>query len=145
MWIDANIRGGGEYGPRWHQAALKANRNKAFEDFEAVAEDLLKRRVTSRAMLAVEGGSNGGLLVGNMLVREKRELLGAVVCQVPLLDMKRYSQLLAGASWMGEYGDPSTSDWDQFLHQYSPYHLLKAPWQMQVIGALAMSRSFGEL
>ncbi|CAL1160562.1 unnamed protein product, partial [Cladocopium goreaui] len=63
--------------------------------------------------------------VGNMLVREKRELLGAVVCQVPLLDMKRYSQLLAGASWMGEYGDPSTSDWDQFLHQYSPYHLLK--------------------
>jgi len=125
VWIDANIRGGGEYGPRWHQAAKKANRKKAYEDFEAVAEDLLKRKVTSRSMLAVKGGSNGGLLVGNMLVREKRELLGAVVCQVPLLDMKRFSQLLAGASWMGEYGDPSTSDWEDFLHQYSPYHLYK--------------------
>ncbi|CAK9090122.1 Uncharacterized peptidase y4nA, partial [Durusdinium trenchii] len=90
-----------------------------------VAEDLLKRQVTSRSLLAVQGGSNGGLLVGNMLTREKRELLGAVVCQVPLLDMKRFSILLAGASWMGEYGDPSTSDWDDFLHKYSPYHLVK--------------------
>ncbi|CAJ1439539.1 unnamed protein product [Effrenium voratum] len=120
VWIDANIRGGGEYGPRWHQAAKKENRNKAYEDFEAVAEDLLTRKVTTRALLGIQGGSNGGLLVGNMLVREKRELLGAVVCQVPLLDMKRFSQLLAGASWMGEYGDPST-DW-HFLERYSPYH-----------------------
>ncbi|OLP98478.1 putative peptidase y4nA [Symbiodinium microadriaticum] len=124
VWIDANIRGGGEYGPRWHQAAKKANRNKAYEDFEAVAEDLLRRGVTTRALLGIQGGSNGGLLMGNMLTREKRELFGAIVCQVPLLDMQRYSQLLAGASWMGEYGDPATSDWEEFLKQYSPYHNL---------------------
>eukprot|EP00440_Ansanella_granifera_P033074 gb/GFBE01035886.1/.p1 GENE.gb/GFBE01035886.1/~~gb/GFBE01035886.1/.p1 ORF type:complete len:698 (+),score=148.88 gb/GFBE01035886.1/:1-2094(+) len=127
VWIDANIRGGGEYGPSWHQAAKKANRNKAYEDFEAVAEDLIKRGVTSRDRLGIQGGSNGGLLVGNMLTRPKAtELFGAVVCQVPLLDMKRYNKLLAGASWMGEFGDPDTSDWDDFLHQYSPYHKVSA-------------------
>jgi len=127
VWIDANIRGGGEYGPRWHQAALKANRNKAYEDFEAVAEDIINRGVTCREKLGTQGGSNGGLLVGNMMTRPKgNELFGAIVCQVPLLDMKRYSHLLAGASWMGEYGDPDTEDWDNFLHKYSPYqHVCK--------------------
>lgn len=123
VWIDANIRGGGEYGPRWHQAALKANRNKAYEDFEAVAEDIIRRKVTSRDKLGAMGGSNGGLLVGNMLTRPKgNTLFGGIVCQVPLLDMRRFSKLLAGASWMGEYGDPDTDDWSTFLHKYSPYH-----------------------
>ena len=96
--VVANIRGGGEYGPGWHQAALRENRPRAFEDFAAVARDLVARKVTSARLLGIEGGSNGGLLVGNMLVRHP-ELMGAVVCQVPLLDMERYSRLLAGASW----------------------------------------------
>jgi len=126
-YVQANIRGGGEYGPRWHQAALKANRNKAYEDFEAVAKDLIARGVTSPAKLGCQGGSNGGLLTGNMLSRPTAgsELFGAIVCQVPLLDMKRFNLLLAGASWMGEYGDPDTDDWD-FLQAYSPYHNLNA-------------------
>ena len=117
----ANIRGGGEYGPRWHQAALKAERHKAYEDFAAVAEDLVARKVTSRAHLGIMGGSNGGLLVGNMLTQYP-QLFGAVVVQVPLLDMKRYSHLLAGASWMAEYGDPDTADWD-YIRTFSPYQL----------------------
>ena len=118
----ANIRGGGEYGPKWHQAALKENRNKAYEDFEAVAKDLVNRGVTTPKKLGCQGGSNGGLLTGNMLVRSP-ELFGAIVCQVPLLDMRRFHKLLAGASWMGEYGDPE-EEWDAFLSQYSPYHLV---------------------
>ena len=117
----ANIRGGGEYGPRWHQAALKANRHKAYEDFAAVAEDLVQSGVTSRQHLGIRGGSNGGLLMGNMLTQYP-ELFGAVVVQVPLLDMKRYSHLLAGASWMAEYGDPDTADWD-YIRTFSPYQL----------------------
>ena len=123
VYVLANIRGGGEYGPRWHQAALKANRHKAYEDFAAVAEDLFARKITSPARLGAQGGSNGGLLMGNMIVQYP-ELFGAVVCQVPLLDMKRYSHLLAGASWMAEYGDPDTKDWE-FIKTFSPYHLLK--------------------
>ena len=121
-YVLANIRGGGEYGPRWHQAALKEHRHRAYEDFAAVAQDLVERGVTDREHLAVRGGSNGGLLTGNMLVRYP-ELFGAVVIQVPLLDMKRYSHLLAGASWMAEYGDPDTEDWE-FVRTFSPYHLL---------------------
>jgi prolyl oligopeptidase len=121
VYAVANIRGGGEYGPRWHQAALKANRHKAYEDFAAVAQDLAARKVTSAKHLAAQGGSNGGLLAGNMLVQYP-ELFGAVVIQVPLLDMKRYSHLLAGASWMAEYGDPDTADWD-FIKTFSPYQL----------------------
>ncbi len=117
----ANIRGGGEYGPRWHQAALKAHRHKAYEDFAAVAQDLVARKITSVKRLGTQGGSNGGLLMGNMIVQYP-ELFGAVVVQVPLLDMKRYSHLLAGASWMGEYGDPDTSDWE-FIKTFSPYQL----------------------
>jgi len=120
-YVVANIRGGGEYGPRWHQAALKANRHKAYEDFAAVAQDLIARKVTSPKHLGIQGGSNGGLLMGNMLTQYP-ELFGAVVVQVPLLDMKRYSHLLAGASWMAEYGDPDTSDWS-FIRTFSPYHL----------------------
>ncbi|KAF1712037.1 S9 family peptidase [Pseudoxanthomonas kalamensis DSM 18571] len=121
VYAVANIRGGGEYGPRWHQAALKANRHKAYEDFAAVAQDLIARKVTSPKRLGIRGGSNGGLLTGNMLVQYP-ELFGAVVIQVPLLDMKRYSHLLAGASWMAEYGDPDTADWE-FIRSFSPYHL----------------------
>jgi prolyl oligopeptidase len=121
VYAVANIRGGGEYGPRWHQAALKQNRHKAYEDFAAVASDLVARKITSPAHLGIMGGSNGGLLVGNMLTQFP-ELFGAVVVQVPLLDMKRYSHLLAGASWMAEYGDPDTADWD-YIRSFSPYQL----------------------
>ncbi|WP_193104892.1 prolyl oligopeptidase family protein [Brachybacterium sp. FME24] len=122
-YVLANIRGGGEYGPRWHQAALKENRHRAYEDFSGVAKDLLERGVTDRDHLAVRGGSNGGLLTGAMVTLYP-ELFGAVVIQVPLLDMKRYNQLLAGYSWMAEYGDPDTDDWE-FLRTFSPYHLLR--------------------
>lgn len=120
----ANIRGGGEYGPRWHQAALKANRHKAYEDFAAIADDLVARKITSPKRLGTMGGSNGGLLMGNMLTQYP-EKFGAIVVQVPLLDMKRYSHLLAGASWMAEYGDPDTADWS-FIQTFSPYHLFDA-------------------
>lgn len=121
VYVVANIRGGGEYGPRWHQAALKQNRHKAYEDMAAVAQDLVSRNITSARHLGVQGGSNGGLLTGNMLTQYP-ELFGAVVVQVPLLDMKRYSHLLAGASWMAEYGNPDTADWE-FIKTFSPYHL----------------------
>ncbi|SHI34611.1 prolyl oligopeptidase [Tessaracoccus bendigoensis DSM 12906] len=125
VYAVANIRGGGEYGPRWHQAALRENRHRAYEDFEAVARDLIDTGITSPTHLAIRGGSNGGLLTGNMLVRTP-ELFGAVVIQVPLLDMRRYTHLLAGASWMGEYGDPDVeSDW-KFIRTFSPYHLIDA-------------------
>ena len=117
----ANIRGGGEFGPAWHQAALKANRPRAYEDFIAVAEDLIARKVTSPKHLGIKGGSNGGLLVGNMLTM-RPELFGAIVCQVPLLDMRRYHTLLAGASWMGEYGNPDRPEEWKFIRSFSPYH-----------------------
>ena len=122
VYVVANIRGGGEYGPRWHQAALKANRHKAYEDFAAVGRDLIARKITSTPHLGVQGGSNGGLLTGNMLVQYP-EKFGAVVIQVPLLDMKRYSHLLAGASWMAEYGDPDKPEEWAFIKTFSPYHL----------------------
>jgi len=124
VYVLANIRGGGEYGPRWHQAALKRNRHRAYEDFAAVAQDLVTRKVTSPTKLGCEGGSNGGLLMGNMITLYP-QLFGAVVCQVPLLDMKRYSHLLAGASWMAEYGDPDKpEEWD-FIRTFSPYQNVK--------------------
>jgi len=122
-YVMANIRGGGEFGPDWHQAALKEKRQKAYDDFIAVAEDLVAHGVTSPKRLAIRGGSNGGLLMGNMLV-QRPDLFGAVVCAVPLLDMRRYHKLLAGASWMAEYGNPDTSDWETFLKKYSAYHNL---------------------
>ncbi|MGW0045002.1 prolyl oligopeptidase family serine peptidase [Rhodococcus sp. NPDC003348] len=119
-YVVANIRGGGEYGPDWHTQALKAGRHKAFEDFAAVARDLVARGVTTAAQLGAQGGSNGGLLMGVMLTRYP-ELFGAIVCQVPLLDMRRYHLLLAGASWMAEYGDPDDPDEWEFISAYSPY------------------------
>jgi prolyl oligopeptidase len=125
VYVVANIRGGGEFGPRWHQAALKANRHKAFEDFIAVAEDLIARKLTSTRHLAAMGGSNGGLLVGNMLTM-RPDLFGAIVSQVPLLDMRRYHLLLAGASWIAEYGNPDDPGEWAFLRAYSPYHNLAA-------------------
>jgi prolyl oligopeptidase len=125
VYVQANIRGGGEYGPSWHQAALKEKRQNAFDDFIAIAEDLVKNKVTSPARLGILGGSNGGLLMGAMLT-QRPDLFGAVVCMVPLLDMKRYSQLLAGASWMGEYGDPSKPEEWAYLSKYSPYQNVRA-------------------
>jgi len=124
VYVVANIRGGGEYGPRWHQAALKANRPRAYEDFAAVAEDLVKRGITSRAHLGAEGGSNGGLLMGNMLATYP-QLFGAIVCEVPLLDMKRYTHLSAGASWIAEYGDPDKPDEWSYIQNFSPYQNVK--------------------
>ncbi len=121
----ANIRGGGEYGPRWHQAALKANRGRAYEDFAAVAQDLVARKVTSPAHLGIQGGSNGGLLTGNMLAQYPA-LFGAVIVQVPLLDMQRYHKLLAGASWMAEYGNPDKPEEWAYIRTFSPYHLVEA-------------------
>ncbi len=125
VYVVANIRGGGEYGPRWHQAVLKENRPLAYADFAAVARDLVERGTTTTAGLAIRGGSNGGLLMGNMLTSYP-ELFGAIVAQVPLLDMRRYHRLLAGASWMAEYGDPDNPDEWAFLRGFSPYHLLAA-------------------
>jgi prolyl oligopeptidase len=120
VYVIANIRGGGEYGPRWHQAALKANRLRAYEDFAAVSEDLIRRKLTSPAHLGAMGGSNGGLLAGNMLTLHPR-LYGAIVSQVPLLDMKRYTRLSAGASWMAEYGDPDRAEEWAWIRTFSPY------------------------
>jgi prolyl oligopeptidase len=124
VYVVANIRGGGEYGPSWHRAALQGNRHRAYEDFAAVAADLISRGVTSRQRLGCVGGSNGGLLVGNMLAQYP-ELFGAVSCGVPLLDMRRYTKLSAGYSWIGEYGDPDVPEQWEFLKTFSPYHLLK--------------------
>ncbi|WP_151525286.1 prolyl oligopeptidase family serine peptidase [Serinicoccus kebangsaanensis] len=118
--VVAGIRGGGEFGPRWHQAALRDQRHRAYEDFVAVARDLVARGVTSVPHLGTTGRSNGGLLVGNMLTGYPEDF-GAIVCQVPLLDMARYHELLAGASWIAEYGDPEQpADWE-WLRTFSPY------------------------
>jgi prolyl oligopeptidase len=125
VYVIANIRGGGEYGPRWHQAALQANRLRAYEDFAAVAMDLIKRGVTSPNHLGAEGGSNGGLLMGNMLTLYP-QLFGAIACEVPLLDMKRYTHLSAGASWIAEYGDPDDPKQWSFIKTFSPYQNMKA-------------------
>ena len=116
----ANIRGGGEFGPAWHQAALKTNRQRAFDDFIAVAEDMIRRGLTTTKQLGIMGGSNGGLLVGTVAV-ERPDLFSAVVCQVPLLDMLRYPKFGAGASWMAEYGDPDNPEERAAILRYSPY------------------------
>ena len=123
VYVLANIRGGGEYGPDWHRAGLRERRPRVYEDLEAVARELHHSGMTSPERLGVSGGSNGGLLVGNMYVRAP-ELFGAIVCQVPLLDMQRYHLLLAGASWMAEYGDPDDPDDWSYLRGYSPYQLV---------------------
>jgi prolyl oligopeptidase len=124
VYILANIRGGGEFGPKWHQAAIKENRQRAYDDFIAIAENLIERKVTSTKHLGIMGGSNGGLLMGVMLT-ERPDLFGAIVCQVPLLDMRRYHKLLAGASWMGEYGDPEKPNEWAYISKYSPYQNLR--------------------
>jgi prolyl oligopeptidase len=121
VFVLANIRGGGEFGPAWHAAALLHDRHKAYEDFEAVAADLVAAKVTSPERLGIEGRSNGGLLVLATALRHP-ELYGAVICGSPLADMRRYHRMLAGASWMAEYGDPhDDADW-AYLRTYSPYH-----------------------
>lgn len=128
LWLDqggvyvmANIRGGGEFGPSWHQAGLKTKRQVVYDDFIAVAEDLIRRNVTSKEKLGAMGGSNGGLLMGVMYT-QRPDLFRAIVCQVPLLDMLRYHLLLAGASWMAEYGDPDVPEERAWLEKLSPYH-----------------------
>ncbi len=122
--VIANIRGGGEYGPAWHQAAVKAHKQRSYEDFIAVAEDLIASRITSPRRLGIMGGSNGGLLVGAAFT-QRPDLFNAVVCQVPLLDMRRYHTLLAGASWMAEYGNPDVpAEWE-VISRYSPYQNVK--------------------
>jgi len=124
VYVLANIRGGGEFGPTWHNAAVKANHMRNFEDFAAVAEDLIARKITSPRHLGIMGGSQGGLLVsGTFTLRP--ELFHAVVAQVPLADMRRFNHLLAGASWMAEYGDPDKpEDW-AYIKTWSPYQLLR--------------------
>jgi prolyl oligopeptidase len=123
VWVVANIRGGGEFGANWHKAGIREGKRRSHDDFAAVAADLVARGVTEPKRLAAYGGSNGGLLVGNMLTRYP-ERFGAIWCTVPLLDMRRYTRLLAGPSWIAEYGDPDKpEDWD-FLAGLSAYHLL---------------------
>lgn len=124
VFVLANIRGGGEYGPKWHQDGMKEKRQNTFDDLYAVSEDLIAKKVTSPKHLGVMGGSNGGLLVG-VAFTQRPDLYNAVVCLVPLLDMQRYNKLLAGASWMGEYGNPDVPEEWEYLEKYSPYHNLK--------------------
>ncbi|MEL7033693.1 MAG: prolyl oligopeptidase family serine peptidase [Pseudomonadota bacterium] len=128
MWLErggayvlANIRGGGEFGPAWHQAGLKGERQRIFDDFIAVGEDLSAKGITSPEHLGIMGGSNGGLLMG-VMITQRPDLWNAVVIQVPLLDMLRYHELLAGASWVDEYGDPDVPEERAFLETISPYH-----------------------
>jgi prolyl oligopeptidase len=125
VYVMANIRGGGEFGPAWHQAGLKTKRQVVYDDFIAVAEDLIAKKITSKPKLGAMGGSNGGLLMGVMYT-QRPDLFHAIVCQVPLLDMLRYNLLLAGASWMDEYGDPEVPEERAWLEKLSPYHNVDA-------------------
>ncbi len=124
VYVVANIRGGGEFGPAWHRAGLKENRQRIYDDFIAVAEALVDHGVTSPEHLGIMGGSNGGLLVG-VAFTQRPDLFDAVVVQVPLLDMQRYNKLLAGASWMAEYGNPDVPEEWAYISRYSPYHNLE--------------------
>lgn len=124
-FVLANIRGGGEYGPTWHQAALREKRQNAYDDLHAVAEDLIATRVSAAKRIAISGRSNGGLLVG-VAMEQRPDLYGAVIMGSPLIDMQRYSKLSAGASWIGEYGNPDVpADW-AFIGRYSPYQNVRA-------------------
>jgi len=125
VYVVANIRGGGEFGPRWHDAGLKAHRQRVYDDFFAVSQDLIARKITSPRRLGIMGGSNGGLLMGVALT-QRPELYNAIVIQVPLFDMIGYTHLGAGASWAGEYGDPADPAARAVLETYSPYQNLKA-------------------
>jgi len=124
VFVLANIRGGGEYGPKWHQDGIKEKRQNVFDDLYAVSEDLITKKITNPKHLGVMGGSNGGLLVG-VAFTQRPDLYNAAVSQVPLLDMQRYNKLLAGASWMGEFGDPDIPEEWEYIKKYSPYHNLK--------------------
>lgn len=124
-YVLANIRGGGEYGPSWHQTALLENRQRVFDDFIAVAEDIIDTGLTSANRLGISGGSNGGLLVTAVMV-QRPELYGAIISAVPLIDMLRYHRLLAGASWMAEYGNPDIAEHHEFISAYSPYQRVSA-------------------
>ena len=128
LWLEqggtsviANIRGGGEFGTRWHEAGRYAGKRLAHDDFAAVAADLVRRGVTRPGRIAAEGGSNGGILISNMLTRYP-ERFGALFCTIPLIDMRRYTKLLAGASWIAEYGDPDKPEEWAWLQTYSAYH-----------------------
>jgi prolyl oligopeptidase len=125
VFVLANIRGGGEFGPAWHEAGLKTHRQVIYDDFAAVAQDLIARRITSPRRLGIMGGSNGGLLMG-VEMTQRPDLWNAVDIQVPLLDMLRYEQIDAGASWVGEYGSVSVPAERAFLASISPYQNLKA-------------------
>jgi prolyl oligopeptidase len=125
VYVLANIRGGGEFGPAWHEAGLKTHRQIIYDDFASVAQDLIARRVTSPRRLGIVGGSNGGLLMG-VEMTEHPDLFQAVDIQVPLLDMLRFEQIDAGASWVGEYGSVSNPDERAFWERTSPYQNLKA-------------------
>ncbi len=125
VYVVANTRGGGEFGPNWHQAALQENRQRAHEDFQAVAADLIARNITSQPKLGIMGGSQGGLFMGAMLT-QRPDLINAAVIQVPLFDMLRFHKLLAGASWMGEYGNPDVPEERAWIAEYSPYQRLAA-------------------
>lgn len=124
VFVLANIRGGGEFGPKWHQQGIKEKRQNVFDDFYAVSEDLITKKITSPEHLGIMGGSNGGLLVGVAFI-QRPELYNAVACLVPLLDMQRYNKLLAGASWMGEYGNPDEPEEWEYIKKYSPYQNVK--------------------
>jgi len=123
--VQANLRGGGEFGTRWHDAGRLAGKRLSHDDFAAVAADLVRRGVTSAKRIAAQGGSNGGILITNMLVRYP-ERFGALFCTIPLIDMRRYTKLLAGASWIAEYGDPDKAEEWEWLKTYSAYHNVKA-------------------
>ena len=124
VYVLANIRGGGEFGPNWHKAAILENKQKSYDDFIAVAEDLIKRGITSPKHLGIEGGSNGGLLVGATFV-QRPDLFNAVLCEGPLLDMFRFHKLLVGSSWMDEYGNPDDPKMREVISRYSPYQNVK--------------------
>ncbi len=124
VYVLANIRGGGEFGPAWHEAGLTTHRQRIYDDFAAVGQDLVARKITSTRRLGIEGGSNGGLLMGVEMTEHPR-MWNAVVIEVPLLDMLRFEQIAAGASWVGEYGSVANPDQRRFLASISPYNQLK--------------------
>jgi prolyl oligopeptidase len=125
VYVLANIRGGGEFGPAWHEAGLKTHRQLIYDDFAAVAKDLIARKITSPRRLGIQGGSNGGLLMG-VEFNQHPELWRAVDIEVPLLDMLRFEKIGAGASWVGEYGSVSVPEERAFLEKISPYNNLKS-------------------
>lgn len=139
VYVLANIRGGGEFGPKWHQAGLKEKRQNVYNDFHAIAEDLIAKKITSSKHLGIMGGSNGGLLMG-VAFTQRPDLYNAVVCQVPLLDMKRFNKLLAGASWMGEYGNPDIPEEWEYIKKYSPYQNLKEGTQYPEVFFMTSTR-----